>query len=98
MKNFISIILIVSLVSIVFLHSEYSPEPDTAVIVELNSSDMDYPEEENKENEENEGPELEQKFFKNWHDPYGNVLETEHLNQIWEEIREVPREQELNNA
>jgi hypothetical protein len=95
MKNFIFTALAVSLVSIVFLSSEYSMKPEQAGIINQDSEVTDY---KSEDENEKEGPELEQEFFRSWHEPYGNMLETEHMNQIWSEINTVPREQELNNA
>ena len=38
------------------------------------------------------GPELEQWYFRRWHEPYGNVLSPEMLNQMWSEVHRLPSE------
>jgi len=51
----------------------------------------------NSMNDEPEaGPELEQWYFENWHEPYGNILPEEKLNKIWTDINKLPDEKQLN--
>ncbi|HEY3251113.1 MAG TPA: hypothetical protein VGK25_08335, partial [Ignavibacteria bacterium] len=95
MKTFNLSTVFISLAIIVFLSSEYSKRPEMADRINQVPEETDRRLE---KNEDNEGPELEQEYFRNWHEPYGNVLETEHLNGIWNNINESPREQDLNNA
>ncbi len=41
------------------------------------------------------GPELEQRYFKQWHYPYGNVLPPEITQRMWEEVQNTPSENDL---
>src|SRR5687767_4152240 len=95
MKNYKFIILFIVVISLVFLSSEFSSNPETAGIVSKSSEEIISKPEKNKKKE---GPELEQEYFRNWHEPYDNVLETDHLNSIWQDVKSIPNEQDLTDA
>lgn len=45
-----------------------------------------------------EGPDLEIKYFEDWHFPYGAELPKEVLNKMWSEIKTIPEDTELGDA
>jgi photosystem II stability/assembly factor-like uncharacterized protein len=49
------------------------------------------------EDESVAGPELERKFFARWHEPHGNMLEQEIMENIQSQIKKIPDETEMQN-
>ncbi len=95
MKILKLITVFISLAAIVLLNYKNSRQPEAADRINQISEEKYQKYEENKLEK---GPELESKYFARWHEPFGNVLETDHLNRIWNEINKVPQEQSLKNA
>jgi photosystem II stability/assembly factor-like uncharacterized protein len=46
--------------------------------------------------EESDDPNTERKFFEQWHEPYGTVLEPDHMDRIWRDIKSLPDERSMN--
>jgi len=44
----------------------------------------------------NEGPEVEIKYFKKWHEPFGNVLSPLKLKKMWSAVNRLPDEKQMN--
>ena len=77
-------------------HKEQNQKSGLVDLAPYNNTPDNLPAE--KEEVQLEGPDLELKYFEDWHYPYGAVLPKEVLNKMWSDIKTIPEDTELGDA
>jgi len=98
-KSILMLFLIMT-ISIVFFSFERENKKETGKskkdLAPYNTLSDNLPAE--KENVQLEGPDLEIRYFEDWHYPYGAELPKEVVSRIWQETKSMPDEKDLGDA